>query len=503
MVSFNGMKSLYLKYILNSKVYNVARETPLEKGYYLSKYTNNSIFYKREDQQPIFSFKLRGAYNKIYNLTPEEKKNGIIACSAGNHAQGVAYSANNLNINAKIVMPTITPKIKIDQVKKYQSNILLFGNNYDEAQQKALEIAKSENRVLIHPYNDPLVIAGQGTIGMEIIKQIKDLDIDGIFCAVGGGGLISGLGIYIKNLRPDIKIIGVEADDACAMTKSLKSNKIIELNQIGTFADGAAVKKIGDITFDISKNVIDDMITVSNDEISSSINKFYMDTRTIIEPAGALGLAGYEKYVKNNQISNKNFISIISGANMDFKRLRFISERSDDNESFISVKIPEIPGSFNKLYSYIYPNNVTEFSYRYSDRKEASIYMSFQGNGNTDQIIKNLNNNGYSVTNLENNIFAKDHARYLVGGKPKIHNEYLYRFLFPETPGALGKFLTNISSKWNISMFHYRNHGADIGKVLVGLQVNKSDQLEFESFLSNLGYQYFCENNNSVYKQFL
>lgn len=493
-----------IKKILSSNVYKVAKETPLEYGNYLSKITNNKMYYKREDLQPIFSFKIRGAFNKIYNLTEEEKKKGIVSCSAGNHAQGVALSAQVLGINSTIVMPKITPKIKIDQVEKYQSKIILHGDNFDQAKKKAEELVINENKILIHPYNDPYVIAGQGTIGMEILKQFNDEKIDYIFCCVGGGGLISGIGTYIKYLRPDIKIIGVEAEDSCSMTESLKQNKIVELNTVGSFADGAAVKEVGDLTFDISKNVVDEMITVSNDEISSSISKFYKDTRTILEPAGALSVTGSEKFIKKNKLTDKVCISIISGANMDFKRLRFISERSDENEKFISVKIPEKPGSFKTLYSYIYPNNVTEFSYRFFNNQMASIYLSYQSLDNSSKIINRLVQNNYEVIDLTNNNLAKDHARYLVGGRsPSVKNEYIFRFHFPEKPGALGKFLNNISSKWNISLFHYRNHGSDMGKVLVGLQVSPQDLPDLNIFLDNLGYQYYPENDNPIYKQFL
>ena len=493
----------YLKKILTSNVYNVVKETPLEYGYNLSHKTQNNIYYKREDLQDIFSFKIRGAYNKISHLTDIEKQQGVVACSAGNHAQGVALSCNKLQIDSTIVMPVITPEIKVNQVKKYGGNVILYGNNYDEAQAKALEIVKQENRVLIHPYNDPYVIAGQGTIGIEIVKQIKDMNIDTIFCCVGGGGLISGVGIYIKSIRPDIKIIGVEAEDSPSMTHSLQQNEIVELDNVGTFADGAAVKKVGDETFRICKDVVDEMILVSNNEIASSINKFYMDTRTIIEPAGALGIAGYQKYIRQNNIKNKNFISIISGANMDFSRLRYISEISDENEVFISVEIPEIPGSFKKLYNYIYPNNVTEFSYRYNNNSKASIYISFHCGGKSQKIINHLIHDGYQVDNLSNNDLAKDHARYLVGGKNTNKNEELVRFHFPEKPGALDRFLNKISNKWNISLFHYRNHGADIGKVLVGIQIPEKEQLEFITFLDRLGYYYIIETNNNVYKQFL
>ena len=498
------MYKSYLKKILTANVYNVAKETPLEYGYNLSNITKNSIYYKREDLQSIFSFKLRGAYNKIYNLSLEEKQNGIVACSAGNHAQGVALSSQQMNIDTIIVMPTITPTIKIEQVKKYNATLLLYGDNYDEAQEKALEICKNENRTLIHPYNDPEVIAGQGTIGLELLKQINNTNIDVIFCPVGGGGLISGIGSYIKNVMPNIKIIGVEDENTDCMTQSLYQNKRITLDTIGSFADGTAVKQVGDITFQLCKEIVDDMVIVSNDEISSSINKFYKDTRTIIEPSGALSIAGCEKYINKNNIIGKNFINIISGANMDFKRLRFIAERADENEQFVSITIPEKPGSFKKLYSYVYPNNVTEFSYRYNATTEASIYMSFYCNGSYEKIISNLIKNQYTVINLSNNDLAKDHLRYLVGGKLKSDMcEVIFRFHFPEKPGELGKFLDKISNRWNITLFHYRNHGSDIGKVLVGFDISKKNIQEIYHYINELGYKYYNETDNPIYTQFL
>ena len=488
--------------ILKSPVYNLIKETPLNKGNILSKKTNNNIYFKREDLHSVFSFKIRGAYNKIINNKTTCKERGVIACSAGNHAQGVALSCKILNINCKIIMPIITPNIKINAVKRLGINPILIGDNYDESYIAAKNIAKKENRLLIHPYDDIDVIAGQGTIAKELITQHANLDA--IFIPIGGGGLISGISVYIKNLYPEIKIIGVETSDSCSMKTSINNNIITRLEDINTFADGTSVKQVGEITFDITKNLVDDIILVSNDEVCQSIEDFYMDTRIIAEPSGVLSIAGCKKYIEKTQCINKEFATIISGANMDFKKLRFISNRSDAKEMFMVISIPEKKGSFKSLYNCIYPHNITEFSYRFSGENRANIYISFYYNKSKDKILQKLNNKGYDYKDLSNNTMAKDHGRYIIGGKSSIQKkELLYRFQFPEKPGELKKFLENLSECWNISLFHYRNQGDYMGRVLVGIQISETNDYELNKFLKNLGYKYYNETENDIYTYFL
>ena len=476
--------------INKSPVYNIIKKTPLQYANFLSKKTNNNIYLKREDLLPIFSFKLRGAYHKIYNVVNNNvlsTSHKLIACSAGNHAQGVAYSAKELNLDAKIVMPKITPQIKIDSVKNLGAHVIIHGNNFNEAQEFCYDIMKYENRTLIHPYNDYDVIAGQGTIGLELLNQLND--IDRIFCCVGGGGLISGIGAYIKMLKPSIEIIGVETENCNAMTQSLKENKIVELDNICSYADGAAVKKVGDLTFDIAKQVINKMVNVSNNEINYAIIDTFKDTRTILEPAGALGVAGAKKYLQQNNINHSNNVIITSGSNIDFKKLRYISEMTDETEAFLSLTIPEKKGSFNNLYNLIYPNNVTEFSYRMNKNNDAQIYLSFQGE-NINEVLDKLSINNINFEDVKNNSLVKDHLRYFINSNNNNINERIFRFHFPDHPGALKKFLDNLTDNFNVSLFHYRNHGSDIGKVLVGLQ---SDDKNIDQFLNNVGYTYFEE----------
>ena len=485
-----------IKNILTSDIYSIIKKTPLNYANNLSKQYKNNLYFKREDLLPIFSFKLRGAYNKISKLSNEEKKNGIIACSAGNHAQGVAYSCKKLGLESTIIMPRIAPDIKIEAVKNLGANVIIDGDTFDDAKNICLNIVKKENKTLIHPYDDLDVISGQGTIGLELIEQLKDIDY--IFCCVGGGGLISGIGTIIKFLSPKTKIIGVEAYDCCAMTQSLIENKIVKLNEIGTYADGAAVKEVGKLNFEISKEVIDEMELVTNNEINSAIISGFKDTRTIFEPAGALGIAGAKKYITKNNIINKNIVIICSGSNIDFKKLRFISDIPENNELFLSITIPEKKGSFYNLYKNIYPNNVTEFSYRTNNTNIANIYMSIQTK-NKNKLLNNLNNI-YNVDDLSKNNLIKDHIRYLIGGK-NIINERLFSFQFPEYPGALKIFLDNLNDKFNVTLFHYRNHGSDIGKVLIGLQCESNNDLD--RFLKNLGYKYNDETNNILYHKYL
>ncbi|RHZ47080.1 hypothetical protein Glove_593g31 [Diversispora epigaea] len=499
----------YLRLILTSRVYEIVKETPLQLATNLSIKTNNKIMLKREDLQEVFSFKIRGAYNKISHLSEEERSRGVIACSAGNHAQGVAMSAKHLGLSATIVMPLATPEIKWKNVKRFGAKVVLYGSDFDEAKGECKRLEEMEKLTNIPPYDDPYVIAGQGTIAVEILRQHNIDEIDAIFACVGGGGLIAGIGSYVKRICPKIKIIGVETNDANAMTKSLEEKRRVVLDEVGLFADGAAVRVTGEETFRICSEVIDQMINVNNDEICAAIKEIFEDTRSIVEPAGALSVAGIKKYVAENNITGGCFVAVTSGANMNFERLRFVAERAelgDQLEVLISVIIPEKPGSFYKLYNHIHPRPITEFSYRYSDSEKAWIYMSFKVKNRDEevlQIMKNLAADGMDAQDISDNEMAKSHARYLVGGRSKVENERLYRFAFPERPGALQRFLLGLQSNWNISLFHYRNHGADMGKVLVGIQVPPQDSKDFENFLNNLGYSFVDETENSVYKQFL
>lgn len=519
------VRSQYLQSILSARVYDVAKDTPLQYASVLSSQINHEVFLKREDLQPVFSFKIRGAYNCMANLPQEKRDAGVVACSAGNHAQGVALSATRLGINATIIMPTATPTIKVNAVRSHGGNVVLHGDNYDEAQEEALRLVREEKRTLIHPFDNPYVISGQGTIAMEIIKERNGKSLDAIFVCCGGGGMLAGIASYVKAVRPDVKVIGVEADDAAGMTVSLRNGKVTPLDEVGAFADGAAVRVVGQETFRVCRELVDEMITVSTDEICAAIKTGFNDTRSVLEPAGALGIAGVQKYAKklNNRIhalglspgdeSKETYAVITSGANMDFDRLRFVSERADATETFISVLIPERPGSFQELYSKIFPRNVTSFSYRYKDDTDAYIFMSFQSSDGAEDVasvIEDLDENGYIVTNLSTNEMAKVHGRYLCGGRSShaedTHHELLYRFEFPERPGALKLFLDTLSqgnSGWNVSLFHYRYHGADIGRVLVGVQVPSGKEDQWQEFLNDLGYVYHNEQDNRVYRQFL
>lgn len=499
----------YLRRILTSRVYEVAKETPLDHAKLLSQTLDNQVYLKREDLQPVFSFKLRGAYNRIAHLTPEEKMSGIITCSAGNHAQGVALSSKMLGIDNTIVMPLITPNIKIKAVQQLGGNVKLEGRNFDESQEAARQIALEQNRVLVHPYDDPYVIAGQGTIGMEILKQTSGFlsgNLDYIFVCVGGGGLISGISVFMKSIQPNVKIIGVEAADAACMTEALRQDRRVVLDHVGFFADGAAVKQVGVETFRLAKQYVDEMVTVSTDEICAAIKDAFNDTRSILEPAGALSIAGMKKYVSQHGIFGKAIVAVASGANMNFGRLRFVAERSEQNEAFISVIIPEKPGSFREMHQFIHPRNVTGFSYRYSGPTNAYIYMSFSVSSaeETQTVINALNAYGFEALDLSNNEMAKAHARYLVGGRcPQIENEILIRIEFRETPGALAKFLSDFRAEWNVSLLHYRNHGSDIARVLLGIQVPTVERENFKKSLDRLGYLYVDESTNPAYLNFL
>lgn len=502
------MSTNYLEKIKNSRVYDVARNTPLDFQPNLSARIHNRVFLKREDMQPVFSFKLRGAYNKMANLPKAALASGVIAASAGNHAQGVALSAQKLGCRAVIVMPTTTPLIKINAVKSRGAEVVLFGDSYSDAYVHALELEKSENLTFVHPYDDPDVIAGQGTIALEILDAHPE-PIEAIFCCVGGGGLLAGIAAYVKAVRPEIKIIGVEARDAEAMTESLQQGQRVMLEQVGLFADGAAVKQVGEHTFALCQQYVDEMIVVDNDAICAAIKDVFEDTRSILEPAGALATAGLKAYAAREKLEGKTLISIASGANMNFDRLRFIAERAElgeKREAVLAVTIPERPGAFKAFCRLLGNRNITEFNYRYSDPKEAHIFVGVAVNDPAEsaQLVKDLEAQGLPALDLSANEVAKLHLRHLVGGHaPQAENEVLFRFEFPEKPGALMKFLDTMGHDWNISLFHYRNHGADFGRVLAGMQVPPNELTEFSDFLNNLGYPHWEETNNPAYKLFL
>ncbi len=498
----------YIEKILTARVYDVAIETPLEPAITLSKRQNNQVLLKREDLQSVFSFKLRGAYNCIYQLTRSKKVKGVVAASAGNHAQGVALAAKKLGLDAIIVMPKTTPGIKVDAVRSYGAKTILIGDNYDEACAYATEYAKEKKLDFIHPYDDSDVIAGQGTVGLEIIRQHAD-PIDVIFVPVGGGGLIAGIGSIVKYLSPKTKIIGVEPADAACMANALNKNRRVILSHVGIFADGVAVKQVGKETFRLAKQCVDDVLTVSTDEICAAIKDIFDDTRSIAEPAGALAVAGLKKYVKQKKISGKTLVAINSGANMNFDRLRHVSERAEigeQREALFAVTIPERPGSFKTFCQTIGKRGITEFNYRYSDADDAQVFAGVQlrdGLNERHELIKKLKAKKYPVLDMTDNEMAKMHVRHLVGGHAAIDDEVLYRFEFPERPGALLDFLTQIGTRWNISLFHYRNHGAAFGRVLVGLQIPKAERKQLRQYLDTLAYPYWEETDNPAYQLFL
>jgi len=498
----------YKHKIEHSQVYDVAKKTPLEFQPNLSARIHNRVLLKREDMQPVFSFKLRGAYNKMASLPSDVLKRGVIAASAGNHAQGVALAAKKLKCRAIIVMPTTTPAIKVNAVRARGAEVVLFGDSYSDAYVKALELEKSEQLTFVHPYDDPEVIAGQGTIAMEILNAHPE-PIEAIFCCVGGGGLLAGIAAYVKAVRPEIKVIGVEAKDAEAMTESLKQGKRVMLEQVGLFADGAAVKQVGEHTFALAQQFVDEMIVVDNDAICAAIKDVFEDTRSILEPAGALATAGIKEYAKRNGLRDKTLIGIASGANMNFDRLRFIAERAEvgeKREAVLAVTIPEQAGAFKAFCRLLGERNITEFNYRYSDPKFAHIFVgvAIANPAESAKLVSDLQAQGLPTLDLSDNEVAKLHLRHLVGGHaPQAKNEVVFRFEFPEKPGALMKFLDTMGHDWNISLFHYRNHGADFGRVLVGMQVPPNDMAAFSAFLDNLGYPHWDETHNPAYKLFL
>lgn len=499
----------YLEMILRARVYDVAIETPLEHMPNLSGRLGNQILLKREDLQPVFSFKLRGAYNKMTKLDAAARARGVIAASAGNHAQGVALAAQRLGIPALIVMPETTPDIKVAAVRRLGADTVLHGNAYDEAYEHARVLAGERGLTFIHPYDDPDVIAGQGTVAMEILRQTQE-DLHAIFVPVGGGGLIAGVAAYVKHLYPQIKIIGVEPEDAACLYYALQKRQRITLDQVGIFADGVAVRQVGEEPFRVALECVDEVVLVSTDEICAGIKDIFDDTRSIAEPAGALAVAGLKKYVARTGLGGRHMVAIDSGANMNFDRLRHVSERAqigEHHEAVLAVTIDEEPGSFQQFCTLIGQRNVTEFNYRYSDPKVAHVFVGIQlrqGEREKDEIIQRLREHDYPVCDFTDNEMAKLHVRHMVGGKTSlVMHERLFRFEFPERPGALLRFLTKLGRRWNISLFHYRNHGAAFGRVLVGVQVPAEEDAAFQEFLKDLGYVHCEETSNPAYQLFL
>lgn len=507
----------YLKKILTARVYDVAVESALEPARNLSKRLHNTVLLKREDQQPVFSFKLRGAYNKMAHLTPEQLKRGVICASAGNHAQGVAMSARKLGTRAVIVMPTTTPQLKIDAVRGLGGEVVLHGDSYSDAYSHSVELEKKQGLTFVHPFDDPDVIAGQGTIAMEVLRQLQGLGsrrLDAVFVAIGGGGLISGVANYIKAVRPEIKVIGVQMNDSDAMMQSVAAKKRITLPDVGLFSDGTAVKLVGEETYRVAKSLVDDYITVDTDAVCAAIKDIFVDTRSIVEPAGALAVAAVKQYVATHKTKGETYAAILCGANMNFDRLRFVAERAEvgeEREALFAVTIPEERGSFRRFCETVGnlpggPRNVTEFNYRISDSARAHVFVGLttNGPGESSKIARNFKKQGFEALDLTHDELAKEHIRHMVGGHSALaQDERLLRFVFPERPGALLKFLSLMKPNWNISLFHYRNQGADYGRILVGLQVPAADHKAFDRFLASLGYPCIEETQNPVYRMFL
>ena len=503
----------YLQKILTARVYDVAVETPLELAPTLSQRMDNQIYFKREDMQSVFSFKLRGAYNKMSKLTPAQLQRGVICASAGNHAQGVALAAARLGCRALIVMPTTTPPVKIDAVRARGGEVELFGESYSDAYQHALTLEQKLNMTFVHPFDDPDVIAGQGTVAMEILRQHAG-PIHAIFVAIGGGGLIAGIAAYVKAVRPDIKVIGVQTVDSDAMAQSLAAGHRVTLSDVGLFSDGTAVKLVGEETFRLAKLYVDEVIIVDTDAVCAAIKDVFTDTRSILEPAGALAIAGAKQYVErarrsNQPIVQQTLVTIACGANMNFDRLRYVAERAEvgeEREALFAVTIPEERGSFRRFAALVGPRNVTEFNYRISDSKKAHVFVGLQiaGREESGQISRDFTSHGFDTLDLTQDELGKLHIRHLVGGHSALaDNELLYRFEFPERPGALMRFLASMAPNWNISLFHYRNQGGDVARILVGLQVPGSDMDAFHAALAGLGYRFWNETENPVYKLFL
>lgn len=503
------MQSRYIERILTARVYDVAHETPLELVPELSRRLNNIVFLKREDMQPIFSFKLRGAYNKLSRMPAAQLKRGVICASAGNHAQGVALAAQRLGSRAVIVMPRTTPSIKIEAVSALGGEVVIYGEAYDDAYDHARKLAAAQGLEFVHPFDDADVIAGQGTIGMEIVRQHSG-HIDAVFVPVGGGGLAAGIAVYIKYLFPETKIIGVEPEDSPTMKAALDAGAPVRLRHVGIFADGVAVRRVGDETFRLCRQFLDDVVLVNTDEICAAIKDIFADTRSIAEPAGAIALAGLKKYVEQGAPTNLTLIAIHSGANMNFDRLGHVAERAnigEHTEALFAVEIPEHPGSFLRFCEAVGKRIVTEFSYRYSDTSRAHIFVGLRlthGEREKEEILASLLSQGYRTMDLSENEMAKLHIRHMVGGSGSvIEHEHLFRFEFPERLGALMDFLRAIGTQWNISLFHYRNHGSDYGRVLAGIQLPPQDLDKFRAHVDELGYAYFEESDNPAYGMFL
>ena len=498
----------YLRRVLTARVYDVAKETALDAAPRLSERLANQVFLKREDTQPVFSFKLRGAYNKMAHLTPAQLKRGVICASAGNHAQGVALGARKLGCRAVIVMPVTTPGVKVDAVQALGGEVVLHGESYSDAYQHALALEKKQGLTFVHPFDDPDVIAGQGTIAMEILRQHPG-PIEAIFVAIGGGGLISGVSAYIKAVRPEIKVIGVQMTDSDAMVRSVDQGKRVTLSDVGLFADGTAVKLVGEETFRVARELVDDFIIVDTDSVCAGIKDVFIDTRSIVEPSGAMGVAGMKAWIAKHKCKGKTFVAITCGANMNFDRLRFVAERAElgeEREALMAVTIPEERGSFKRFCELLGPRSVTEFNYRISDAAKAHIFvgLSTRAHGESARIAAQFNRQGFPTVDLTRDELAKQHLRYMVGGRSALaEDELLYRFEFPERPGALMKFLSSMHPSWNISLFHYRNQGADYGRILVGIQVPRAETRDFKAFLKTLAYPFVDETDNPVYRMFL
>jgi threonine dehydratase len=505
------MPEKYIKRILEARIYDLVTETPLQPAPLISKRVNNTVWLKREDLQPVFSFKLRGAYNKVLHLSPEQREKGVICASAGNHAQGLAMAANHLGIKAVIVMPRTTPEIKVNAVRQRGGKVVLHGDSFDEALAHAHELMDKHGMTFVHPYDDPDVIAGQGTIGMEILRQQPD-DLDAVFLCCGGGGLAAGVATYIKYIRPEVKIIAVEPEDAASLKAAMEKKRRVTLSEVGLFADGVAVKQVGKEPFRLlRKGLVDECITVTTDEMCAAIKDIFEDTRAVTEPAGALALAGLKKWVAEHGVTDKKLVAIQSGANVNFDRLRHISERAElgeQREAILAVTIPEKPGSFRRFCRALGKRSITEFNYRYSDDAEANIFVGVQirpGGKDLEPLIKTLRNKGYPVVDMTHDEMAKLHIRHMVGGHTSRRDldEMLFRVEFPERPGALLNFLMSLGEKWNISLFHYRNHGAAYGRVLVGFQVPRGERAKVRKTVREVPYPMVEESDNPAYRLFL
>jgi threonine dehydratase len=498
----------YLQRILTARVYDVAVESALDHARALSRRLGNHVLLKREDQQSVFSFKLRGAYNKLAHLSAEQLARGVICASAGNHAQGVALGARRLSCRAVVVMPVTTPRLKIDAVQALGGEVVLQGDSYSDAYDHALTLQREQQLTFVHPFDDPDVIAGQGTIGMEILRQHQG-SIDAVFVAIGGGGLISGVAAYIKAVRPEVRVIGVQTRDSDAMTRSVRAGKRVQLAEVGLFSDGTAVKLVGEETFRLTRRLVDDFVLVDTDEVCAAIKDVFQDTRSILEPAGALGVAGIKQYVARHKLKGRTLVTITCGANMNFDRLRFVAERAEfgeQREALFAVTIPEQRGSFKRFCELIGARAVTEFNYRISDPDLAHVFVgiAISRRDEADRIERHFVRHGFPTVNLTDDELAKEHVRHMVGGRSELaHHERLLRFTFPERPGALMKFLSALHPNWNISLFHYRNQGADYGRILVGIQVPNTDRAAFDEFLTSLAYPYVEESRNPVYRLFL